>query len=245
MRSCKPHWAGGTSSSESSTRPSTSLRRYLEMSPDRWAYQVLAGAFKQAGKFDKWQEILDESLKQEDTGLDHAQVVVEIARHFMSRKEWDKAWPYVDAAAQTYAGWAMLCAADCYEGLQEWDKSEQWVRRASELRRRPNGVVLLVQAHGQGGPQGGSSWPPRTSPSPSSMGIQDLLEVGLFYTLTDKKQETLDVFQRAKRLQPGQPAESVLIYCASPRIAPASATCATPPGRNCRRRSLVLGNWAS
>lgn len=49
---------------------------------------------------------------------------VDIARHFMGRKEWDKARPYADAAAQTYAGWAMLCAAECYEGLEDWDKAE-------------------------------------------------------------------------------------------------------------------------
>ena len=40
-------------------------------------------------------------------------VRVEIANHYMGLKQWDKARPYADAAAQTWAGWAMTCAARC------------------------------------------------------------------------------------------------------------------------------------
>ena len=57
---------------------------------------------------------------------------VEIAEHLMAKKDFAKAKPYADAAAETYAGWAMLCAARCEEGLGEWEAAEQWVRRVAE-----------------------------------------------------------------------------------------------------------------
>ena len=45
---------------------------------------------------------------------------------------WAKAQPYAEAAAQTWAGWAMQCAVRCYEGMKDWERAELWVRRLSE-----------------------------------------------------------------------------------------------------------------
>ena len=50
----------------------------------------------------------------------------------MSRKEWTKALPYAEAAAESYAEWALTCAAQCSEGAGNWAKSELYYRRASE-----------------------------------------------------------------------------------------------------------------
>ncbi|WP_435018915.1 tetratricopeptide repeat protein [Tundrisphaera sp. TA3] len=108
------------------------LRTAIELSPDRSTYRALASAFKEAGKMDEWQATLDKFLEEESTGLDHAQVQVELANHFMEQKDWDKALPYAEAAAETWAGWAMACAIRCHEGRKDWEKAELWARRLSE-----------------------------------------------------------------------------------------------------------------
>jgi tetratricopeptide (TPR) repeat protein len=113
------------------------ISRYIELSPDAWAYQTLAQNFKAQGRIDRWQATLDEFLaKVEDLGLDHAKVRVEVADHYMALKEWDKAKPYAEAAAQTGAGWAMECAGRCAEGQKDWERAESWYSSSTE--RYPN-----------------------------------------------------------------------------------------------------------
>jgi tetratricopeptide (TPR) repeat protein len=107
------------------------LKRALALSPDRNTNRKLAETYKAQGKMDLWQETLEDYLKGEDTGLDHAQVCVELARYFMARKEWKRAQPYAEAAAETWAEWAMYCAAECAEGLGDWETADQWMQRAS------------------------------------------------------------------------------------------------------------------
>src|SRR5713101_5027550 len=108
------------------------LKHSVEITGDHYDYENLAKVYKAQGDTQRWKETLDEYLKQEDFGLDHARVRVEIAKHLMSHKEWEKAQPYAEAAAHTWAHWAMLCASECYEGMEDWEKSEQWIRRAAE-----------------------------------------------------------------------------------------------------------------
>ena len=81
----------------------------------------------------RWLATLDQYLAAgEDHGLDHAKVRVEIADYYMTKGQWEKAQPYAEAAAATWAGWAMQCAVRCYEGMQDWERAELWVRRLSE-----------------------------------------------------------------------------------------------------------------
>jgi tetratricopeptide (TPR) repeat protein len=105
------------------------LKQALTLSNDRDTNHSLAETYKVQGKMDRWQETLEAFLEGEDTGLTHAGVRVELARYFMAKKEWQRAQPYAEAAAETWAEWAMVCAAECAEGLGEWDKAEQWLQR--------------------------------------------------------------------------------------------------------------------
>ena len=69
--------------------------RYIRFSPDYWAYEQIAKNYKAAGDLTRWESTLEDYLiKAEEHGLTHAQVRVELARHFMEKKQWDKAWPY-------------------------------------------------------------------------------------------------------------------------------------------------------
>lgn len=108
------------------------LKQAIELSPDYAAYLALAEVYKKENKTDKWVATLEAALHEEDTGLEHAYVQVELAKHFMKLKDFKRAQPYADAAAETGSAWGMKCAADCHEGQGEWDKAEQWMERTSE-----------------------------------------------------------------------------------------------------------------
>jgi tetratricopeptide (TPR) repeat protein len=115
------------------------LRRFIRQSPDSAAYELLAANYKAAGDRKRWKQTLDEILeKVEDHGLDHARVQVRIANDFMDHGQWAEAKPYAEAAAESWAQWAMLCVARCYEGLKEWDQAEQWILRMDE--RYPSAI---------------------------------------------------------------------------------------------------------
>jgi tetratricopeptide (TPR) repeat protein len=119
------------------------LRRAAELSPDYATSRALAALYKAQGKADQWLRTLEATLNEPDAGLDHAQARVEIARHFMAAKDFERARPYAEAAAETWAAWAMLCAAECYEGLGDWGGAELWVRRTSERYSAQAGAWFL------------------------------------------------------------------------------------------------------
>lgn len=108
------------------------LKQSLALSADLATYRKLADVYKAQGKTALWLQTLEEFLKQPDPGLDHARVRVDIAHYYMMKNEYQKAQPYAEAAAQTWAAWAMFCAADCYAGLGDAAKGEMWIQRVSE-----------------------------------------------------------------------------------------------------------------
>jgi tetratricopeptide (TPR) repeat protein len=96
------------------------LERFIQESPESWAFERLARNFKEQGDTETWLATLDRYLAAgEDHGLDHARVRVEIANYYMTNRQWEKAQPYAEAAAETWAGWAMQCAVRCYEGMKD------------------------------------------------------------------------------------------------------------------------------
>ncbi|HKB05165.1 MAG TPA: hypothetical protein VKD90_23270 [Gemmataceae bacterium] len=108
------------------------IRKAIQLAPEHGTYRLLAQTYKARGDTEKWLASLEEFLKEPDPGLGHAQVRVEIANHFMSKKDFQKAQPYAEAAAESWAAWAMLCACRCADGLEQWEGAEQWARRVSE-----------------------------------------------------------------------------------------------------------------
>lgn len=109
------------------------LRKYVELAPEKWAYVMLAENAKARNDLKLWKATLDEFLERaEETGLDHANVRVQIAQHFMGLGQWSKALPYAETAARTGAGWAQECAGRCNEGMRVYDRAEFWFRSESE-----------------------------------------------------------------------------------------------------------------
>jgi tetratricopeptide (TPR) repeat protein len=101
------------------------LKRAVDLSPEAESYRLLAQAYLAEGKKDEWLATLEESLKGEDPGLAHARTRVMIANEFMRQDDYKRALPYADAAAGTYAEWALRCAGLCHEGLGDWKKAEE------------------------------------------------------------------------------------------------------------------------
>ncbi|WP_165248502.1 hypothetical protein [Paludisphaera soli] len=109
------------------------LARYVEQSPDRTAYEKLAESYEGEGDREGWLAALEAYLENtEDAGLDHAQVRVRIANYYLSQDRPKEAKPYSDEAAQTWAGWAMLCASEVDERLGDLESAEDWARNVSE-----------------------------------------------------------------------------------------------------------------
>jgi len=116
------------------------LVRYIRFSPDYWAYEQIAKNFKAAGDLTRWESTLEDYLKKaEEHGLTHAQVRVELARHYMEKKQWDKAWPYAKAAAEeSGAQWALMCASECAVSRNDWEAAEHYAQGLSQ-RYPPSG----------------------------------------------------------------------------------------------------------
>ncbi|OWK36000.1 hypothetical protein FRUB_08563 [Fimbriiglobus ruber] len=103
-------------------------RRWVKLSPDGRAYRELAAVYAKLGREDQWKKALEDSLKEEDFGLDHAQTRVQLARFYMAKKDFKQAEPYALEAAESYAQWALLCAAECEVGLEKWDEANALYR---------------------------------------------------------------------------------------------------------------------
>lgn len=124
------------------------LKRYIAQSPSHWAYALLAKNEKDRGNVDLWKKTLDEYLERgENSGLDHATVQVELARHFMNKKQWSEALPYAEEAAKTWAAWALNCAGECNEAMGEYQRAEYWFR--SDAERYPSAYLAWLNFCGR------------------------------------------------------------------------------------------------
>lgn len=105
--------------------------RSLTLSKEIHPYTVLAELRLRQGDEKKWLELLEEALKLPASGLEHAQVRVSVARHYLKAGKPADARKYADAAAETGAEWAMRCAADCAEAAGDFAAAEEWMQRVS------------------------------------------------------------------------------------------------------------------
>ncbi|MHB1555915.1 MAG: tetratricopeptide repeat protein [Isosphaeraceae bacterium] len=108
------------------------LIRYIKQQPQGWVYQMLADNYRARGDMKRWRATLEESLTTEETGLEHTQNRVQIADYLMDQGKWAEAKEYAETAGESWAGWAMICAQRCAEGMKDWPRAELWARRLSE-----------------------------------------------------------------------------------------------------------------
>ena len=108
----------------------------IDLNPDYSGHMLLAQIYWEQGHEDQWVATLEEFLNQPDYGLEHGWVCMQIARYYMARKNWDKATPYAEGAADTYSAWGLDILASCYEGTQQWKEAEKL--RKAEAERYPD-----------------------------------------------------------------------------------------------------------
>jgi tetratricopeptide (TPR) repeat protein len=109
------------------------LELYVKACPDRWGYEALGQVQLELGDEAKSLQTLQYYLDHvEDYGLGHARVQNDIAEHFMHKREYEKALPYADAAAESGASWAMITASHAHERLGQWKQAESLIREDAQ-----------------------------------------------------------------------------------------------------------------
>ncbi len=171
----------------------------IKLSPDQETYVELAGVYKALGQMDRWKETLDTFLNEEDPGLDHARVRVELANYFMERREFAKAKVYAEASATTGAGWAMECAARCAEEMGDWGRAEYW--HIQDARRYPISRMnwfFFCARTGHGNREAAARMMEQyIAAAGDDTALNDLLLFGTYYILTKQPRLALEVYRRA------------------------------------------------
>jgi tetratricopeptide (TPR) repeat protein len=180
------------------------LQRYIQREPEYWAYEQLARIYKDRGDLRRWQETLEDFLKVEDTGLEHAKVRVELADHYMALGQWGKAKPYAEDAAATWAGWAMECAQRCAEGMGDWEQAELWIRRVSERYPETSSFrwSLFCARTGHGDAQAARAFAEQYLETIGGPEAASPEAVGFFAWAGGKPKEALSWFQKAYQKTP-------------------------------------------
>jgi tetratricopeptide (TPR) repeat protein len=194
------------------------LLRYVQFSPDQWAYELLAKGFKDRGDMERWRSTLDEFLeKAEDNGRSHAQVRVQLADYLMGQEKWGEAWPYAEAAAVTGAQWALVCAAHCAEGKKDWPAAERYTRQITE--NNPGGGwaawYLFCKRTGHGDAEAAGALAERVlAKSGDGPGVTPPTAIGYFYWLRGDPKKAGPYFRKAYDAAPSASTCSPLILIA-------------------------------
>ncbi len=193
----------------------TDLRRYIEISPDAWAYRRLADCYKARGESERWQATLDEFLaKTEPAGLEHAKVRVEIADDLMKSGRYADAKKYAEAAAETWAAWAMTCASRCNEGLKDWERAEMWIRRTAERYPRSSAVgwYRFCKRTGHGDIQAARAFADAQKPGAADRpDPNELKQNGFSLWASGSPKQALEALEQASRSQP-DPANAIAAF---------------------------------
>jgi tetratricopeptide (TPR) repeat protein len=113
------------------------LKRRIDLLPEHEAYDSLAGLYKDRGDDENWMKTLVASLELPSQGLEHTEVHIALAEHYMGRKQWENARPHVEQAAPAYSSGALQIASAFHELTGDMRQAEAYQRADSE-RYDPN-----------------------------------------------------------------------------------------------------------
>jgi tetratricopeptide (TPR) repeat protein len=103
-----------------------------ELSPNCLVTIPLANSYRDNGQEDKWLPTMERYFKEEDYSLGHSVIHCAIADDYIAKGKWTDAEPHALESAQTWSCMGLMTASRVYEGLGQWDKSEYWIREASQ-----------------------------------------------------------------------------------------------------------------
>lgn len=105
-----------------------------EALPEASSYFYLAYAYDGLGDANKYKSALLECLKKPTTNaLERGSALELLCRYMMRRGEFEIARIYAEEAAKSDQAESLECAAECLAACQEWEKSEGYAQRHSEL----------------------------------------------------------------------------------------------------------------
>ena len=92
------------------------VEKVPQVEPDKLVFgDIRVDTARKKGDVGKWRTTLERFLIQEDVALYHARIRCDIAEQYMKDREYEKALPYAEKAAGTWAEWAMESAAEANE----------------------------------------------------------------------------------------------------------------------------------
>jgi hypothetical protein len=100
---------------------------------------------------------------------------VAIARHYIDRGDYQTALPYANAAAESWAGWAMNVAAECESRLAHWEAADAWYQRVAERYDEVMPWYIWCRTSGHG------SLAKARAAATAQLGHVDPYYIGLFY----------------------------------------------------------------
>ncbi len=108
------------------------LAKINELTPTHASCLALADVRQQRDDDEGVQEILERALLLPSMGLEQTEIFRRLAALYMVKGDWNRAKPYAQAAAESYAGWGLEVAGRCEEGLENWTEAENYYRAISE-----------------------------------------------------------------------------------------------------------------
>lgn len=106
------------------TKAEQFLKLAARLDPSHATYRKLAEHYQAQGDDENWLKAMNDLLETPSLGLEHARARCEIAEYYVNQREWEKALPYADAAAQTGAQWALNWGRAVNEANQNWQAAE-------------------------------------------------------------------------------------------------------------------------
>lgn len=92
---------------------------------------LLAECYRQDNNVDEWRECMLKAYPFAK-GLAASRILFQIANEYIKRGNYKAAERYAVDCAESYAQWGLECAHQCYEGLDDVEKAELYIRRVSE-----------------------------------------------------------------------------------------------------------------
>ena len=139
------------------------LRTAAEMSHDAQAYLQLAAVYEKQGDEGRWLATLKEFLKQPTYGLEHTQVNIKIADHFIEKGQWCAGQDVCRKRRPIGFGAGLYKAAAVDEALRLWSKAEMYYQAVSTRYRGENlAWYYFCCARGTAAKRQPAAWPQST-----------------------------------------------------------------------------------
>jgi tetratricopeptide (TPR) repeat protein len=127
------------------------LEQAVQLAPDQEVYRQLATVRLAQNDEEGWLKTWEKYLQvSEDFGLDHAKIGEEIATHFISKGEYDRALPYAKSAAETGSAWGFLIYARALTKLGKYDEAAGVLEENAERYADPTPLYTFCRATGHG-----------------------------------------------------------------------------------------------